>query len=724
MASSINDTQDLCIENRENGTEDLSVKTQQFLDSDELTVITDPKLKREKQKLNELLESYKKLIDRLGSKFENNEVKQDHEKKLHKIPEIYAILHPELYKNPREEEKKKLINKFAKRQFYDVDKIIPSTFRTPPVNLNDARQEEKERLIKILSSCPARFLNSYDTPVSLKKVRRSESYSLPRDTFINQREAEKERLSKILATSATYYRKNLDKNKSTGRRSYLDIIAEKNTKQSCGSSIQKLRDNSAPRASTSKDTVDVGRAENMVRLGEYSPLTSKERSRTLFGYGEHEDRRNQLLAERRKEYKQYLSNVPKEAIEKVDKALSTKDDDTDEIENIQKRSRCQSISTQTEDSLDINRHEGATSHEIRSPIVNSEIQTSPQVYYLSPREKLMSDLHGVSRCFPGAASKNDKSIDNQDVRLRQAAYARALQEQIDEKKRLEEERRRKEREEDELIEQKIRMDQEKMQSEVSNEQKKKQDWMAQRQSQEEILSRKMLEMKFEAQELRKKQRTKKQSPESVREIREPPVNIPMTTSSEPSQYRNVKPQTTLSEPLRSSRDLQENKIRIPKLPENRFSLIDRAPLLDADRQNVLSSCGLSLSPNPPKERSRPMMAPVYDIESKIRDRERAEELLRAPLDFRIDKPLSPTNTNGKTNGRASSPPIPALRTRDIINNNTKVLEQKWKVPGQGKELNRTQANSDNILTQLGAFRRQLQQEHMKLEARLQNQAST
>lgn len=73
------------------------------------------------------------------------------------------------------------------------------------------------------------------------------------------------------------------------------------------------------------------------------------------------------------------------------------------------------------------------------------------------------------------------------------------------------------------------------------------------------------------------------------------------------------------------------------------------------------------------------MNPVYDVESKIRDRERADELLRAPLDFRIDKPLSPATTSGKTNGRAPSPPIPALRTRDIINNNTKVLEQKWKV---------------------------------------------
>lgn len=64
----------------------------------------------------------------------------------------------------------------------------------------------------------------------------------------------------------------------------------------------------------------------------------------------------------------------------------------------------------------------------------------------------------------------------------------------------------------------------------------------------------MLEMKFEAQELRKKQRTKRQSPESVREIREPQMNAPLTTSSEPSQYRDVKPQTTLSEPTRS-RDL-------------------------------------------------------------------------------------------------------------------------------------------------------------------------
>ena len=122
-------------------------------------------------------------------------------------------------------------------------------------------------------------------------------------------------------------------------------------------------------------------------------------------------------------------------------------------------------------------------------------------------EKLLSDLHGVSRCFPNATASNDKFIDQQgilyyrliilllfwskyffkyvfknntlDIRLRQAAYAKALQEQIDEKKNLEELRRRKEKEEDEMIEERIRMQQEKVQNEVSNEQKIKQDWIAQ-----------------------------------------------------------------------------------------------------------------------------------------------------------------------------------------------------------------------------------------------------
>lgn len=55
-------------------------------------------------------------------------------------------------------------------------------------------------------------------------------------------------------------------------------------------------------------------------------------------------------------------------------------------------------------------------------------------------------------------------------------------------------------------------------------------------------------------------------------------------------------------------------------------------------------------------------------EIKDRDRERAEEILKAPVEFQIDRPISP--------------PIPAIKTKKIMNNNnnnTNTLDDKWAV---------------------------------------------
>ena len=58
----------------------------------------------------------------------------------------------------------------------------------------------------------------------------------------------------------------------------------------------------------------------------------------------------------------------------------------------------------------------------------------------------------------------------------------------------------------------------------------------------------MLEMKLEAQELRKQETRRKKQSISVSELRELPVSVPQTTLSEPSHSRDfIKPQTTLSE---------------------------------------------------------------------------------------------------------------------------------------------------------------------------------
>lgn len=591
----------------------------------------------------------------MDSKFQTEEEKIAEGKRLTKLPEIYAVLHPELYKNTREEEKAKLIQKFSKRQFSPADRIVPPICRTPLISFPDKRQEEKERLIKILSSCPAKFVNSADSPVTTKKLRRPKYISLS-PCVPNEREAEKERLGKIFASSGIYYRKNLDqKNNSFSQRRHK---------------------------------------ENMVRSGEYSPLSSKERHPPLQTFNAQEDKPIYQPLDRKLTINNPSNFQPSEA--KVERGVSTNDlyeidenDGTSEYENSPRKRN--SISTQTDPSDISNENREESLILVSSP---QEKYNKHQIYHLSPREKLMSDLHGVSQCFPGISSKVSPREDTQDVKLRQAAYAKALQEQIEEKRRMEEQRRRKEKAEEELIQQKILLHQKRLEHELNEEQKKKEDWLAQRQSHEEVLRRKMLEMKYEAQELKKSERRKRRDSEMSEPVKE--------------SFYTKPPLSTLSEPCRQPKP-KETERAVGGASE---SLLRLAPLLEADRQNVLSTYRTSPLAMPNTHHLTQKKGDMYGEQHKSLTKQRAENLLKAPLDYRITRP--------------TSPPIPAVRTRGILHsNNSKLLDDKWQVPKEGRELHRTQAGSgrDNILTQLGAFRRQLHQEHVKLEARLQKQQS-
>ncbi|CAB0019365.1 unnamed protein product [Nesidiocoris tenuis] len=187
----------------------------------------DPKLKRERQKLLDLLTSYKRLSDKLDKKCEEAErqgLNVPKKEILARRAEIRALLHPELYRNRREEEKNKLVEKFStKRLFNESDKVCPPDL-TPVHLAPDERQLEKERFCRLIASAPARFHNVLDTPAArFKRLTRPPSTPV---RHLDVRESEKDRLARIFATSAAFVK---DPNL---RKSLLKKLKEKQPPES------------------------------------------------------------------------------------------------------------------------------------------------------------------------------------------------------------------------------------------------------------------------------------------------------------------------------------------------------------------------------------------------------------------------------------------------------------------------------------------------------------
>lgn len=140
---------------------DLSEEIEKYLSnlSQSSVEFIDPKLKRERQKLLDLLSSYKKLSQQLDKKCAEASkygIEIPSKETLSRRAEIYALLHPELYRNPREEEKRKFIEKFStKRQFTEVDKVCPTDL-TPLHCPSNKGQQEKDRFCRLIASAHTR----------------------------------------------------------------------------------------------------------------------------------------------------------------------------------------------------------------------------------------------------------------------------------------------------------------------------------------------------------------------------------------------------------------------------------------------------------------------------------------------------------------------------------------------------------------------------------------
>ncbi|XP_014253924.1 stress response protein NST1-like isoform X2 [Cimex lectularius] len=732
----------------QNSSQELQNAVESYLDSlsKDQEEISDPKIKKQQKHLQELLDSYKKLCSKLDQQVERDEKGANF--KPFDVnptqPEIYALLHPELYKDVREEEKNRLISKFStKRIFSDAERVIPPVI-TPSYSISDIRQKEKERFIRLIASAPARFHNTIDGTPRLKS-RKFVPYT-PQYTE-NIRESEKERLARIFATSAAFLKRpNLQKRiigRNLLKNFNSDVCDGSQTKLDA---VDKKQDKQTPKLN--------GQAKNeMVRTGEYSPLNRNfhARGRTVLGVGEHDEQKRMLDAERHCEYVNYMEKVNQN---KIDKAVMVKEREAS--------TRVSSAATQTDDSIVEDDHQD---DHVQT------LQASPEkdpVAVFSPRQKLISDLYGTPYFSQPRPSSSLRIL--QEHRRKQVEYAEALRQQIEEKKKIVDEQKQREREDEEMIDKMVQEQSRRQELEYVKEQNQKLDWIQQRQAQEEVLRRKLLEMSLEAKELKRQEKLRRIQGER-RVTVAPPKQTQQNAAQRQYSHRPLvsnKP-TAQEEADKDLREFDERPV-MPVKKLNAKSLPEKLPKpgwdeipekytenlqgVDLLREYRSQKERMQLPPQVDRASAHPLIVEHRNssqdnlqaqeegyVPSVISDetrrsksvtsyRRQAEELLSAPLEPMIKlptpserfsserSPVSPTLMEG----RPPSPVLPAVRSESVLKHNSKILDDKWQVPpSRGLELERT-VNHENILSQLGAFRRQLAREHQRLEKRLEQRS--
>lgn len=173
---------------------DIGLRIREYLSSvqRELESNRNPRLLSERSALRELLESYEKLRRTYRREKELRRNKSD--VKIPELSEIYSVLYPDLYENLRDAEKNRSSGPSIKRNGASKA-CVPRTYR---VDLQDTRQKEKDRFVRLVSSAPSAFHRG-PPKVADRKVRPVQVSKLERRRE-DSREKEKDRLAKIFSS--------------------------------------------------------------------------------------------------------------------------------------------------------------------------------------------------------------------------------------------------------------------------------------------------------------------------------------------------------------------------------------------------------------------------------------------------------------------------------------------------------------------------------------------
>lgn len=458
--------------------------------------------------------------------------------------------------------------------------------------------------------------------------------------------------------------------------------------------------------------------ETMVRVGEFSPANPDLQApgKALLGLGEYEERRRQLLDKKKQEYKDYLAQ-PRNRLQRTDHLdqplgrsgldgssqllyLPSNSGDTDRLSN------AVDAATQTDSWLIENSHKEAPGHVGQSTlsVVDSSLQP------LSPREKLNMELrHHCAPCFVPRPHASQTTEQLPDARLRQLQLQEELRLQIEEKRRLEVERREQEKKEEEALQRRVAEQQARLQAEYERDEKLRREREIQKQQQIEDFQKRQEELRAESEALKQEERRQKlgaPDPYCLRHSSEGAkgaVNAHLAPPSEPAPVSILRGS---SPPLRSPR----RTVARPLSPPSPRALIRvlEGPTLPKQGARLEDSLPIPLMPvaHPRSTRRSPHVSPRRSPRTSPH---------RSPSRF-VTEPfpaLAHTVSPSHHQNAVSREPSEAMRN----------LEERWKVPAVQKNVctrgtSNVQDGTGNVLTQLGAFRRQLQMEHMRMEEKV------
>uniref|UniRef100_A0A1B6LYT4 CCDC66 domain-containing protein n=1 Tax=Graphocephala atropunctata TaxID=36148 RepID=A0A1B6LYT4_9HEMI len=614
--------------------------------------------------------------------------------------------------NYREKQKEKLINSLS------TPKSRPSCLNHRVVNkldssrcsvnnsIVDSREKEKDRLAEIFASSGYQFSKKSNCQIN-KNLNsglgfdKIESFGLKKNNNHNAAFAEP-RFSQ--------------ENDNPQARNLIDITKISFESDNCKYKIPQILVSDYQESSEllSNKTIPTISDSAMVRIGEFSPLNpNNPAGKPQLGFGEYEGRRKMLLDQRRQEYNQYLQQLSRKSL------TPTRD--------ANQNNPCKDAATQT----------GWEDEEVFNP----ESQKSPGHCSNSSFQGMERDCRSpisispATRAFEGLSEKEVKEY----------LYREELRKQIEEKNRLRKEKKRREDEEEAKLEAKIERDQEEMKRQFEEERVQRLELALRKKEQDDILRQRLAaeqqkalqESKEKKKQQRKDKSTSPYEPSSLKStsspLQHPVVPLSRSLSSTAASKALSEVHEVLKQPLLESQKREETSRQSPReteVPSRIGSAMER--LVD------VSARPAAVSPPIHKGKEVDMLVQRAVFHPNVQRRvfqddllthhatNYREEVVKEPLlteSFRVLPPMSPPLLHATIPPvhPSQSPPIPS--SKRVQRTNAELLEDKWKVPYEERynaaSPEVSTKHNRSVLTQLGAFRRHLQQERLRMQERVQ-----
>ncbi|XP_075222212.1 uncharacterized protein LOC142324940 isoform X2 [Lycorma delicatula] len=359
----------------------------------------------------------------------------------------------------------------------------------------------------------------------------------------------------------------------------------------------------------------------------------------------------------------------------------------------------------------------------------------PSSPYLSPETTLAEKTNMAESCVIEGHVPN--------THVKQYIYREELKKQIEERQRLEAERKEKEKHEEEAIERRFREQQEKLRRQYEMEEAQRLEYIMRRHVPDDHRRQRLTDSGVTAASLYNNNSYNRQRP----------TVLPCSNMATPYLSPDDRPL-----PLPDKKDKQQQQLRSTTANPVTMTTTNTTTTTTEQQGAIVLN-----------KSAKPINLNRSNSNSNNDSNRQIDPLIGVDLlaDNDIEETVDFDNNNGNNDetitqdnfavNDSSSPVAPAVKTTFRACNNTQILQDKWQTPAVEKTYirpatlyNRQQLNnintgemhteatsyslndnpysydvysarSDNVLTQLGSFRRQLQLQHLKMQERLYHQ---